>query len=354
MATNLRLLDNNLLFGTGVTVTTSSAFVSLPATHVLDANRNKVWRANGTIGTLVFDLGAAQNVTALGLVSSSLGTAGTVIIQANSSDSWGAPAYNSGVLNPSTTQTGVQVFFFANKFYRYWRLVLEGIPVSGTGRNSAQSGTFSIGNTWTGGTPPQGGDLPAILNTHTVVLDQSISLGTDAGVAALNINSGGTATCPGTWTLHLTKFLQADGLLSVDGILSIESDVLYTELGVAWLGTYTEFERSTQYGWDMELIPQANTGYAVGGAPYAEERNAYRAITLQVEHMSEYWTVNTLAPIMENVVGKKDVILVLFPDSTTSLGANTNFYGRIEDQFAFRETEAVFRCGIDLHFRESI
>lgn len=354
MATNLRLLDNNLLFGTGVTVTGSALHSSVPPDHVLDANRNKAWWSGGTSGTLVFDLGAAQNVTALGLVSSNLGTTGTVIIQANSSDSWGAPAYNSGILNPTAPPTGAQVFFFANKFYRYWRLILEGIS-TGTLTSSAQSGTFSTDSTWTGGVSPRNHDAVAVLNTHTVDLDVSADLGTSG--LAFNINSGGTTyvNSGGTYTLNLFTHLQVDGQLSVDGKLFVNQDSPHVELGIAWLGTYVEFERGIQYGWDMELIPQTNIGYAIGGAPYTEDRSVYRKINLHVEHMSEYWTVNTLMPIMEEIVGKKDVILVIFPDSsTTSLGANTTLYGRIEDHFAFREAEAVFRCGIDLNFAESL
>lgn len=127
MPNNFRIFENNLCLGTAATVTVNTAVTTMPGTHILNDNRNKVWRTTGTIGTSVIDLGAAYAVNGVGFISSNMGTSGTFTVQANSADSWGAPAYNSGGTNPyDDTYTGVILHYPASlQTYRYWRIILN-------------------------------------------------------------------------------------------------------------------------------------------------------------------------------------------------------------------------------------
>lgn len=126
MPNNFRIFDNNLCWGTSTTVTVNTAVTTMPGTHILNDNRNKVWRTTGTIGTAVIDLGAAGTVNAIGLISSNMGTAGTITVQAHTSDSWGAPAFTPTVMTPyDNSYTGVLLFYFTSSTYRYWRVILD-------------------------------------------------------------------------------------------------------------------------------------------------------------------------------------------------------------------------------------
>lgn len=140
---NLRILENNLVLGTAVTVTASSAVVTLPGTNAANPNRRKLWRATGSSSeTWTIDMGAAYDVNALGLISSNLGTTGTVSLLGNTADSWGAPAFTSSDFTPyDQTFTGVLLFYFPTKNYRYWRIVLE---------DPDNSSTIQAGVAWLG------------------------------------------------------------------------------------------------------------------------------------------------------------------------------------------------------------
>jgi hypothetical protein len=65
------------------------------------------------ITNIVIDLGSAKNVKQIGIMRSSSVLA-NLTIEANSSDSWGAPAFSTSVSVPITE---------INQTYRYWRIV---------------------------------------------------------------------------------------------------------------------------------------------------------------------------------------------------------------------------------------
>jgi hypothetical protein len=140
---NLRILENNLLTGTSVTVTASTAVVTLPGTNAVSPNRRKVWRATGSSSeTLTFDLGAAYDVSTVALISSNLGTTGTVSVLGNTADSWGSPAFTSSDFTPyDQAFTGTLLFYFPVKNYRYWRIVLE---------DPSNSAAVEVGVAWLG------------------------------------------------------------------------------------------------------------------------------------------------------------------------------------------------------------
>ena len=59
--------------------------------------------------SIVIDLGSAKNVTAIGVLNSSA----TITVEANTSDSWGSPAYSLNITQP---------IHLIDQTYRYWRI----------------------------------------------------------------------------------------------------------------------------------------------------------------------------------------------------------------------------------------
>lgn len=145
MVNNFRIFDTNLCFLDNVSVVASTEVVTLPGTNILSGNRRKVWRSTGTAQqTLTLDLGDIFSVNSVGLISSNIGTAGTITILANTSDSWGTPAFNSGTLTPyNDDYTNVLLYYFSGtQSYRYWRITLND-PTNA-------DGYYQLGVAWLG------------------------------------------------------------------------------------------------------------------------------------------------------------------------------------------------------------
>lgn len=117
----MRFFYDNLIDNSGVVLTPTSEVDTLPAENVINELRKRVWRTGAASATerLVIDLGSAQAVTALILLDHTLTSSDTVLkLEANSSDSWGAPAFTQNL----TWADGTILQTFASQTYRYWRL----------------------------------------------------------------------------------------------------------------------------------------------------------------------------------------------------------------------------------------
>jgi hypothetical protein len=106
------------------------------AGNLLNLNPNSLFRSGATF-PIVIDLGSAQQVTAFALMNHNL-VAGqsTLTLQANSSDSWGSPAYSQAI-----TVTDHKLIFYLDQTYRYWRIV----PVDGA-LSYFQTATLYLGS----------------------------------------------------------------------------------------------------------------------------------------------------------------------------------------------------------------
>jgi hypothetical protein len=121
-------LYNNLLLT--ATLTGSSAATGFPVANLKNPFRSKVWRTAGaTAGTanLVINHGSAKAVTCVALAGYNwLSAPGTLAIEFNASDAWGAPSATETLTwaaNPTANgNKGVIIKTFASKSYQYNRL----------------------------------------------------------------------------------------------------------------------------------------------------------------------------------------------------------------------------------------
>ena len=115
---------NNLV--ESATLTAGSADGSYPVTNIQKIPTTSEWRtASGTTtSNVVIDLGSAQTVEHMFLIGSALEGLNftSITLEANTSDSWGAPAYSSGAI----TSFPENLLYLATgtQSYRYWRVVI--------------------------------------------------------------------------------------------------------------------------------------------------------------------------------------------------------------------------------------
>lgn len=106
--------------------------------RLLDLDRNTFWKSTDiTSENLVLDLGSALTPTAIIIADHNFTSGATVTIEANTSDSWGAPAYTftfSTITDP--------LILYLSQTYRYWRIVMA----DATNTNSY----LKIGNLYVG------------------------------------------------------------------------------------------------------------------------------------------------------------------------------------------------------------
>lgn len=119
----MRILYDNLIDYSGVTLTESTQASDLPAENVIHPHRAKVWRT-GTSGadeTLVMDLGSSKAVQAFVVLDHTLTSGDSAIkIQGHSSDSWASPSVN---VTLSYNADVIQYYWGASQTYRYWRFI---------------------------------------------------------------------------------------------------------------------------------------------------------------------------------------------------------------------------------------
>lgn len=121
----IRLCNFNLVAQDATLITANSENSLFPLSNLKDARTTKEYRTQTgtTSAQVVFDFITTEPVTDVAIVANSVENFklnGTVTIEANITDSWGAPAF-------STTLTPDELFgfghaSFAAVYYRFWRL----------------------------------------------------------------------------------------------------------------------------------------------------------------------------------------------------------------------------------------
>lgn len=114
---------NNLAKNASITASTENA--QYPVSNIIDDRRTKVYRSTSNSDNIVFDFGSAESVDAVCIAPNwQTGFGFTAItIEANTADSWGAPAFSQAFSFDSTYETGITELS-STQSYRYWRLVI--------------------------------------------------------------------------------------------------------------------------------------------------------------------------------------------------------------------------------------
>lgn len=117
----IRFLSNNLVETASLTASTENA--QFPVSNIQSDFRTKVWRSTSNSDNLVIDLGSTEPVDYIGIVDNWQNGFGvsTIIVEANATDSWGAPAFSTTLTFDSIHGVGIKEI--AEQNYRYWRFV---------------------------------------------------------------------------------------------------------------------------------------------------------------------------------------------------------------------------------------
>ena len=118
----IKFFVNNLV--ETATITPSTVNAQFPASNLQHEFRTKAFRSTTNADEVVFDLGSIEDVDTVAIVDNwknGFGIA-TMTIEANATDSWGAPAFSTTLT--FDTEFGIGIKEFTEESYRYWRIVL--------------------------------------------------------------------------------------------------------------------------------------------------------------------------------------------------------------------------------------
>lgn len=119
----IKFLYNNKVEGASLSASTENA--QYPLSNLQHDFRTKVYRSTSNSDSVVFDLGAIEDVDYIALVDNWKNGFGITActIQANATDSWGSPAFSTTITLDTTFGIGIKELA-STESYRYWRLVL--------------------------------------------------------------------------------------------------------------------------------------------------------------------------------------------------------------------------------------
>lgn len=118
---------DNLIDRSATVITPSTENALFPASNLTDYRSTKVYRSTASPANVVFDFGSALGVDTLIVrahTTTGVGFTGSLTIEANSSNSWGAPAYTTTLDCDATYKIGFKNI--TTQTYRYWRVVATG------------------------------------------------------------------------------------------------------------------------------------------------------------------------------------------------------------------------------------
>lgn len=121
----MRVAYTNLL--DSATLTPLSETAGYVVENVQDQRLSVKWvSTTATTQTVIVDLGAATSITVMAILGHNIASTSTVVVNANTADSWGAPA----VTNSITWNVGPMLKFVSSQNYRYWRFSFSGLTTS--------------------------------------------------------------------------------------------------------------------------------------------------------------------------------------------------------------------------------
>jgi len=120
----IKFLSNNLVETATLTASTENA--QYPVSNIQDDFRTKTFRSTTNSDNVVIDLGSTEPVDYLAIVDNWKNGFGvsTITVEANATDSWGAPSYSTTLTFDSTHGIGLKSI--TEQSYRFWRFVVTG------------------------------------------------------------------------------------------------------------------------------------------------------------------------------------------------------------------------------------
>lgn len=117
------LYDNK---GLSATWSALTDVATLPAANLGTANRRRACRTTGVASQwFKANLGSAQAVGAVAIVSPNITQAADITIQGNAADAWGAPTFTQVLAPWDYAKSGVLVAWFAAQTLAWWRVVID-------------------------------------------------------------------------------------------------------------------------------------------------------------------------------------------------------------------------------------
>jgi len=127
-----RFLYDTALFD-GATLTASSEKSTLPGSNLQNDIVRRPWRTDDADSTknVVYDIGSAVAVNAVGIFGFNLTSVALLTIQAHTADSWGSPSLNVGMTIPTDSdgtlfEKAITFFEQGTESYQYWRILIHG------------------------------------------------------------------------------------------------------------------------------------------------------------------------------------------------------------------------------------
>jgi hypothetical protein len=144
---NARFLYDNLFWGasTSLTTTVGAWLLTRPLSFLFSPWRKKVARsvAATTSVDIIINFGSAKIFNGIFLINPKVHTGGSVVIQANNTNSWGSPAFTSAAFPAVDLKRKLTGLFFAQQTYQYVRVWFK----NDAGVNEyIELGTIVIGN----------------------------------------------------------------------------------------------------------------------------------------------------------------------------------------------------------------
>ena len=143
-AITTRISHEDFVDDSTTTLTASSTASGSAVANLQSDFVAKTWQATGkTDENVVFDLGSAKNTKVAGIFGHNFTSAATVTLQANATDSWGAPTYSQALTVEVDALSDVipKIVFFLDQTYRYWRIRIQ---------DTGNANNVEMGRVWLG------------------------------------------------------------------------------------------------------------------------------------------------------------------------------------------------------------
>lgn len=146
----------NLVDQDQTVITPSSTNALFPADNIKDSRSTKVFRSTAASCNIVFDFITTESVDSILLAPNFINSWGfitPITVEANPTDTWGAPAFSTTITAAEVDQVhGIAIKEFSAQSYRFWRLTFTGgsyVELSKVFIGSVQSvGTRSVSFGW--------------------------------------------------------------------------------------------------------------------------------------------------------------------------------------------------------------